>query len=224
MLIASPFSGDAGLDPKDIPGTKTDLVVYLKGKNSAIKPKKEIGYRQLSAKRWFKNKDVFELHLSGDSTFEPYYMTNRFIQLYDETFITWGHDKVTQIKDMRSLGYKLKVMPDAYMVHLNHKDIKGYTDWSTGLNKEPRYRLKVGTSSGRREAIPGFFTNTYYPEWLKNTNTSDKESSGTTNEVLKEILSTKSYIAQYKSLLYGLMTIYTFILIALINAIRQRRS
>lgn len=224
MLIAFPFNGNRGLDPKKIPESKEKLLKYFKKKNPGIKPKKGTGYGELKINWWVRNKEVFELHLPRDSSFEPYYISNRYIQLYDETFVTWGFDKITQIKDMRRLGYKIKVMPDAFMVHLNHKDIKGYNEWSTGLNRGPRYRTKVGTSLGRMAAIPGFITNTFYPEWLKDVRGMDLGSSSTPDEVHKEIFSARRSIAKYKNLLYAFTTVYTFTMIFLINTIRKPRG
>ena len=222
MLIASPFSGDAGLDPKKIPGTKAELIEYVNNNTApGINPKKDNGYYLLNTKNWMKSRRLFELHLLDGAFYEPYYMTDRYTQLYDETFIGWGYDKVTQVFDVRRLGYKLKVMPDAYMVHLNHKDIKDYKDWNSGFKQTPRYNMKVGTSMSRREVIPGFLTNTFYPEWLKNTKACPKRSSNKLNTLYKKIDLLNASTIRYKNILYGLMTVFAFVLIALIRTTKK---
>lgn len=170
MIITVPYSADEGFDPKNIPQTKQDLLAYEKEGSPALIPKNETGYYQLNIPKWKKSKKIYEItHLTEYSFFEPYYLTQRNIQLYDETFISWGNDKVTQIYDMRSAGYKLNVFPDTFMVHLSHNDLKNYKGWNTHFNSGPRHRIKVKTSIKRREVMPGLLTNTYYPQWLKKT-------------------------------------------------------
>lgn len=82
------------------------------------------------------------------------YIGHRNVQLYDGTFVSWGFDKVTQIYGMNPLDYKLNVLPDLYIIHLNHMDIKGYKDWFSGHLRDKRHNLKIGTSSEQVEERP----------------------------------------------------------------------
>ena len=162
--------------------------------------------------------NVYELNFSKQAFVEPYYLTNRSIQLYDETIITWGYDKGAQVYDMREVGYKLKVLPDAYMVHLSHNDIKGYKKWNTNLdNNSPRSRLKKGTADNRREVFPGLFTNTYYPEWLEDSSFCLKEEINRISALHDEIYLTKKAVAFYRTMLYVLMACFAVVLLVVLH-------
>ena len=209
MLIAFAFDGSGGLDPKKIPKTKQEFVDYInKNREPRIEAKNCSGYRPLNARTWMKSKKMYGLNFDEGSFIEPYYLTDRNIQLYDETVITWGYDKVTQVFDMRKLGYKLKVMPDAYMVHLSHNDIKNYRKWNTKFNIGPRYQVKVGTTISRRAAFPGLLTNTYYPEWLENVTVCLTDKTVRVSMLNDEIYLAKKSIALYKRLLKLLMVCF----------------
>ena len=218
MLIAFAFDGGDGLDPKKIPETKLELVEYVRNKKTpTIRAKKDWGYRFLNGDTWMRSNKVYKLKLSKQAFVEPYYLANRNIQLYDETMITWGYDKVTQVYDIREVGYKLKVLPDAYMVHLSHNDIKGYNEWSTNLNVySPRSRLKTGTAENRREVFPGLFTNAYYPEWLWDPCFSDKETKRN-DIILKKKQSIQSSIRFYRTMLYLLMACFVAVLLVVLR-------
>lgn len=218
MLIAFAFDGGDGLDPMKIPETKTELIKYVSKNNTpTISPKKSWGYRFLNGNTWMRSNKVYKLKLSKQAFVEPYYLANRNIQLYDETMITWGYDKVTQVYDMREVGYKLKVMPDAYMIHLSHNDIKGYKGWigNWGTNM-PRESMKTGTADIRRAVFPGLFTNTYYPEWLWDPCFSDKETKRNEN-ILKKIQSVQSSIRFYRTMLYVLMVCFAVFLLVVLH-------
>lgn len=214
MLAAIPFNGDKGLDPKKIPRTKAEILEYSRrGTKPGLQPKNETGYYQLNVKKWMESDEMYEPVLSKKTFAEPYYLINRHIQLYDETFIAWGHDKVTQVYDMRAAGYKLKVLPDAYMVHLNHSDIKNYRKWNAKFNNGPRNRIKVGTAVNRRTALPGLFANTYYPEWLGDGIFCPKEKFDQISMINEEIILTEIYISDYKKLLTMMVVVLVSIII-----------
>lgn len=218
MLISFAFDGGNGLNPKKIPETKAKFVEYVsKNKTPTISPKKSWGYRLLDGNVWMKSSEVYELKLHDYSFVEPYYLTNRNIQLYDETMITWGYDKVTQVYDMRKVGYKLKILPDAYMVHLDHSDIKGYKGWIDNLGTNiPRESMKTGTADNRRIAFPGLFTNTYYPEWIWDPCFSGEETRR--NEIIfKKKQSIHGSIRFYRTMLYLLVPAFAVILLAALH-------
>lgn len=216
MLVTIPFNAKDGVDPRKIPATKAEILALSTDENSPFQPKQETGYYQANIPKWKEAEGLYKPHLSEITFFEPYYLASRNIQFYDETFITWGLDKVTQVYDMRKLGYNLQILPETFMVHLSHNDIKNYRAWNIGFNNGPRYSIKIKTSLDRRKEIPGLLTNTYYPSWLKRTIMCDKRDPERLNTLKEEIAFLKGEVGNYKSLLSVLVVILIFSLILLL--------
>lgn len=166
MFIVIPLFGEKGLEPDKIPQSKKEVEKILNTPNQSTFLD-VYGYVSLNAKSWSSKDSIYEFELPKKEVVEPYYIAHRNVQLYDETYITWGFNKVTQILDMKAVGYTMKVLPDTFMIHLNHADIKGFTNWESGYMKDERHNLKIGTSVNRWQNLPGLLTNSYYPPWLK---------------------------------------------------------
>lgn len=166
MFSVMPLFGCKGITADKIPQTKQKVREILHDPNQTVFFDM-YGYMSLDAKGWSNKSEMYQFELPEMEIIEPYYVAHRNVQLYDETYITWGFNKVTQIYDMKSVGYKIMILPDVYMVHLNHSDIKGFKNWDKGYVHDERHNLKIGTSVNRWMNFPGLLTNTHYPQWLK---------------------------------------------------------
>lgn len=220
MFIVIPLFGKKGLDPKKIPQTKEEVGKILNTPNQSTFLDM-YGYVSLDAKGWTKKDKMYEFHLPDKEVVEPYYVAHRNVQLYDETYITWGFDKVTQIYDMKSVGYKMIVLPDLFMIHLNHSDLKGFKNWEKGYLRDERHNLKIGTSVNRWTNLPGLLTNSFYPQWLKSNekripqckNGGDKRLAG----LQIELEFTRNKVKSIKSFFAILLGVFLFSLVTLLS-------
>lgn len=168
MFITFSFFGNKGLDPNNIPQSKAEIGKTLRDPNQDTFITNIFGYELYNFTHWLENDAIYNFSYPVKAQFEPYYVTHRNAQLYDETYVTWGFNKLTQILDMNAVGYSMKVIPDVFMIHLNHGDIKGFKNWRNKYRYDERHHTKVGTSMNRIQKLPGMLINTYYPPWLKN--------------------------------------------------------
>ena len=118
--------------------------------------------------KWLKKDKVYEVTLNKNKGFEPYFVTHRNAILYDEIFNGCGFDKVSQVHDMRAMGYKLKMLPDSFIVHLNHNDLNVSSSWCRNFARSIRYQMKTADSMQRHYKFPGLFANSYDVSWVGN--------------------------------------------------------
>lgn len=221
MFLVSSFFGNKGLDPKKIPQTKPEISKILTNSTQTTFISGKWGYRAYNLAQWLENNDIYEINYNLPLAYEPYYVCDRFVQLYDETFVTWGYDKVTQILDMNALGYKMKFLPDTFMIHLNHSDIKGFKSWSDKERPDDRSHLKVGTSVNRWSKLPGLLTNTYSPSWVKGGKEfvlcNDYFGMQKLTNLKDEIESTTHMLFMYKIFLYIFICVLFFLISVLVK-------
>ena len=216
MFVVFSFFGNKGLLPDKIPQTKAELERILKNKTQNTFKTDIFGYELYDFEHWFKEKDIYNFEYPQEAQFEPYYVSHRNIQLYDETYVNWGFNKITQIFDMNAVGYDMKVLPDVFMIHLNHSDIKGFKYWKGRYKYNERHQLKVGTSMNRIQKLPGLLTNTYYPPWLRNYTGKVSCKYSSTEKLValgNKIDSTRSTIRTYKFSIFTSMCIFIYLVI-----------
>ena len=218
MFLVFSFFGRQGLLPDKIPQSKAELAKILSNKTQEAFTTDIWGYEHYNFTHWLKTDEIYNFTYPSKSQFEPYYVTHRNAQFYDETYVTWGFNKVTQIFDMNAVGYSMKVLPDVFMVHLNHSDIKGFKYWKGEYSYDRRHHLKVGTSTNRFQKLPGLLTNTYYPDWLRN-NTINLSCEYSNTERLialrSKIKTAKSTVRMYKTFVF--FSVCVFISLAFIR-------
>ena len=215
FLVFSVF-GKQGLLPDKIPQSKAEIAKILSNETQDTFNTDIWGYELYNFTHWLKMDEIYNFTYSIKSQFEPYYVTHRNAQFYDETYVTWGFNKVTQIFDMNAVGYSMKVLPDVFMIHLNHSDIKGFKYWRTSYNFGGRHQLKIGTSTNRFQKLPGLLTNTYYPEWLRDKPDKfycDYRSLEKLSSLKRDIKIAKSTVHMHKSLIIVLLCLLAGIII-----------
>ena len=166
MFVVMPLFDNKGMSPKEILQTKEEVRRILHTPNQTTFADVR-GYVSLDPKGWPEKDGMYEFQYPANESAEPYYVAHRDIQLYDETLVTWGLNKVTQIFDMNAVQYRMVVLPDVFMVHLNHASIKGFSYWKRGFRNDKRNGMKIVTAASRWKNLPGMLTNAYYPPWLR---------------------------------------------------------
>ena len=211
LFVTGLFDAKKGVSLSDIPQNKSELISLWNRKgDKLILPRDRGAFREWNHHRWKGTNDIYEIWTS--SYFEPYSVAHRTTQFYDETYVTWGVDKVEQVRSLKKLGYKTKVLPEAFVIHLSHDDLdKDYKGWYDGLNDGPRTQMKLGTSDNRKKALPGLLANNYYPHWLwnisnkANNNTNACKESSKVYTLRNSIDATKTNITMLKQTLYCLV-------------------
>ncbi|GAM29082.1 hypothetical protein SAMD00019534_122580 [Acytostelium subglobosum LB1] len=90
--------------------------------------------------RWYKESEAYELEYKW--IYEPYLMFNRSqSELFDERFKGYGFDKNSQVFTMAVMGFKFKVQPASYIIHINHEQSKW--DGEEEINEQQWDALRV---------------------------------------------------------------------------------
>lgn len=170
---------------------------------------------------WLKQKEIYECELTNGEIFEPYFVIHRNSILYDEVFNGCLADKLSQVDNLRILNYTFKMLPDTFIVHLNHKSIKGYDDWCQGHDRGVRYKMKLDSFSAVAKKLKGLLVNDYYPHWLRG-----KYLCGGSfrikrecerNEVIKSVINKRNNVYYLKVLLFVLIALFILCIVTLLR-------
>ena len=63
--------------------------------------------------------------------FEPYIVVDRSVPRYDEKFLGYGWNKVSQITALKAEGYEFVVLPNEFIIHSPHKRTTDREIWMT---------------------------------------------------------------------------------------------
>ena len=170
LFISPALDAAKDVGVERIPKSKAELVEILNKpkKQRIIDEKTYLSYKLQNISRWKNVNDTFEIVLGRGDFIEPYFVTHRYTMFYDEIFNSYGRDKATQLETMVDIGFKMKVLPDTFIVHLSHESLKNFPNWLTGFQFDKRYNLKDSTFETFFRAFKGIYANAYYPPWLKN--------------------------------------------------------
>ena len=165
---------------------------------------------------WLKQNKIYDISVNKRKNFEPYYVAHRGIMLYDEIFNGCGFDKLLHMNGMRKLGYRLKVLPDVFIVHLNHNSLKNYSDWCKGFSKSPRAQMKISSFYSTTSNLRGFLTNSYHPPWIKNLTSKNLQVNPFTNSYMVDLWleteKTRNNVDFLRKCLYFLLTLLCLLL------------
>eukprot|EP00945_MAST-04E_sp_MAST-4E-sp1_P003321 g3321.t1 len=116
---------------KKWPRDRPDLVRLINLK--VVKPvhaaKLEAAHGATNYKRWYKTKNPFQILY--ELFFEPYVVVSKDMPRYDQRFSGYGHDKSSHIFDLYMQDYKFIVLPEAFVIHIEH----GVPGWRNTANK-----------------------------------------------------------------------------------------
>ena len=203
----------------DIPKNKTELVEIMTNpktrKKITQKPYKSYEPQYISY--WLTQNEVYTSNVTNKQYFEPYFVAHRSIILYDEIFNGCGYDKLSHVDNLRNLGYKLKMVPDSFIIHLSHNDLKNYSNWCKGYKPGKRYWLKVHSFRALAYRLMGFLKIVHYPSWLQSENLevpSHKVCMCKNNEVHKMLAHARRRVVTLGNAA-KLLTLGLFVLVAI---------
>lgn len=150
-------------------------------------------------------------------------MTHRNSIMYDEIFNGCSYDKLSYANNVRTLGFKLNMLPDAFIVHLNHSSLKNYSNWCRGYSTGKRLRLKMNSFNAFSKKFKGFIANRYYPPWLRNESTTEVDIYKNKNVQMK-IVEKRSMIKFLKTCLCLLVVVFGFASYNFIQVIKGRET
>lgn len=173
LFIVPAFDSTKGFKMKYIPRSKKELAGILKLPKSQrrIHEKYHLSYIPQNISYWLKQDNVYDCELSEKDFFEPYFVAHRNIPLYDEVFNGCFQDKLSHVSSLRVLRYKMKMLPDVFIIHLSHKDLKNYVNWCRGYTTGKRFQMRKSSSDAISRELMGFYENTHYPSLFYNSST-----------------------------------------------------
>ena len=172
LFVIPILNATRGIEPEMIPQTKEELAAILEKPISeqTVQIRDQLSYKPLKIMEWLNKTDIYNITLEPKELFEPYFVAHRSMQFYDEIFNSYGFNKLSQVYDMRNLGYNMVMLPDVFAIHIDHTSLNS-TDWFKTYGKYSRYSLKVGAFVTRYKELPGMLTNTYEPPFIRSNNT-----------------------------------------------------
>ncbi|XP_050672804.1 xylosyl- and glucuronyltransferase LARGE2s-like [Leptidea sinapis] len=93
------------------------------------------GHRATNYSRWAEATAPYEVE--WQSYYEPYLVVHRSIPKYDTRFSGFGWNKVSHSVELKAQGYRLVVLPDAFVVHTPHAPSPDIT----AFRGNPHYRI-----------------------------------------------------------------------------------
>lgn len=200
------FDAVDGIELEHIPRNKEELLAILNKPEDKreIYPKRYPSYILQNIPKWANKTEIYDVSVPRGKVFEPYFVTHRYTMLYEEMFNSYGYNKLSQVESMLATGHKLKMLPDAFMVHLSHGIFKNYNKWNKRYRWNKRYDMKVDVFGAILKDLKGFTVNSYYPPWLKNASVLDCSATLNPSQVklLESVILEKSKIATLKGSLY----------------------
>ncbi|CAK1542703.1 unnamed protein product [Leptosia nina] len=93
------------------------------------------GHRATNYTRWANASAPYEVEWQSD--YEPYLVVHRSVPKYDTRFSGFGWNKVSHSVELKAQGYRLVVLPDAFVVHTPHAPSPDIT----AFRADPHYRI-----------------------------------------------------------------------------------
>ncbi|XP_063384625.1 xylosyl- and glucuronyltransferase LARGE2s-like isoform X2 [Cydia fagiglandana] len=126
------------------PRNKTALLARLAARRGAdVAPFRALewppGHRATNYSRWATATQPYQV--DWENHYEPYIVVHRSVPKYDTRFSGFGWNKVSHSVELRALGYKVVVLPGAFVVHTPHAPSPAITAFRT--SKEYRHCLAL---------------------------------------------------------------------------------
>ena len=84
-------------------------------------------------KQWYDSLYPYEINWAYH--YEPYVVVKSDVVKYNQNFMGYGWNKVSQITELKAQQYQFIVVPDNFIIHIPHKQSNGRGIWSTGSFK-----------------------------------------------------------------------------------------
>lgn len=170
LFIAPALDAIKNVKARQIPQSKKALAEEFKKPESLrkIREKLHLSYIAQNISYWLTQDKVYDCKLSESDIFEPYFVAHRDIPLYDEVFNGCFQDKLSHVNSLRELGYKMKMLPDVYIVHLHHRNLKKYVNWCRNYTIGKRLEMRKYSTYVISRELRGFLKNTHYPSLFYN--------------------------------------------------------
>lgn len=229
MFVVPAYDAAPGVELGQIPQNKKELIEALTQpeEKRLINEKIYPSYRLQNFSKWSTQNDTYDIIMSPGDYFEPYYVTHRRAMLYDEIFNGWGYDKLSQVESMLETGHKLKMLSDAFIIHLDHSGLKNYKDWFPAFTRTMRYKMKDMSFRSFSKTMKGFIINTYYPPWLKGINVSYCSHSANpfkNKEVAEKVALERENVMFLSYCIKGMLGLWALIFVLMILQIRRRKA
>ncbi|XP_041969668.1 LARGE xylosyl- and glucuronyltransferase 2-like [Aricia agestis] len=118
------------------PRIKAELVARLKSDVAPFRAREwPRGHRPTNYTRWATATAPYEVEWQSD--YEPYLVVHRSVPKYDERFSGFGWNKVSHSVELRAQGWRLAVLPGAFVLHTPHAPSRDIT----AFRADPRYRI-----------------------------------------------------------------------------------
>ena len=79
-----------------------------------------VGHCATDYKRWFSTDLPYKV--DWEKNYEPYIMVHKDAPRYNERFIGYGYNKITQIAELHARGYEFLVLPNEFIIHRIHAE------------------------------------------------------------------------------------------------------
>ena len=91
--------------------------------------------------RWYKASDPY--HVGYQKDYEPYYVVRKSAELppFWEHFTGFGKNKLSWVEEMYIAGYELFIVPDAFIIHINHSKKEIHRRLRKEMNIEYKHRF-----------------------------------------------------------------------------------
>ncbi|GAM29087.1 hypothetical protein SAMD00019534_122630 [Acytostelium subglobosum LB1] len=149
------------------PQDKNEMVSLIKQKRarSILDIAYEEAHGPTNVAKWRGAKELYAAHHRHH--WEPFGVVHRSTIAYDERFAGYGWDKVSHIYFLHLLEFKFLVMPEAYMVHMEHPSS---TTWSNRTTADKEWIFSSWYES-ITEITFKYFPNYFNPVQMKHVST-----------------------------------------------------
>lgn len=101
--------------------------------------------------------------------FEPVFVSHRDIAFHDESFGACGHDKAAHMNDLRSMQYRVTVLPEAFVVVAANNNNNGNNNNNVAkCGTSAREAVRLAVMEARVDKFPGLLRNKQFPPWIRN--------------------------------------------------------
>jgi len=132
LLVVPAFETDTKIPLTDkqvsLPATKNELITAINAIDTTYKPfrnKWYVFHGPTNYKKWYETEEQYSVNYGVN--YEPYFVVHRSAHLPPlwEHFFGYGYNKISWVKELAMAGYKFDILPESFIVHINHSSHSG---------------------------------------------------------------------------------------------------